>query len=57
MDRKDKLRTYRRLKTDLVLENYLIELDREDRRYLTMLRERNKLFKNRARKMGGGKRA
>ena len=38
MDRKDKLRTYRRLKKDLVLENYLIELDREDRRYLTMLR-------------------
>jgi len=38
MKKKNKLRLYRRIKTRLVLENYLLELDREKRRQLTMIR-------------------
>ena len=38
MEKKSKLRTYRKLKTKLVLENYVVELEREQRRQLTMLR-------------------
>ena len=39
MKKKNKLRLYRRIKTRLVLENYLLELDREEkRRQLTMIR-------------------
>ena len=34
---KSKLRVYRRLKDRLVLEDYVVELDREQRRQLTML--------------------
>ena len=37
MKKKNKLRLYRRIKTRLVLENYLLELDREKRRQLTMI--------------------
>ena len=36
--KKSKLRVYRKLKSRLVLEDYVIELDREKRRQLTMLR-------------------
>ena len=36
--KKSKLREYRKLKSRLVLEDYVIELDREKRRQLTMLR-------------------
>ena len=35
---KSKLRLYKKLKTRLVLEDYVVELDREKRRQLTMLR-------------------
>ena len=38
MEQKSKLRTYRRLKTRLVLEEYVFAFDREQRRHLTMLR-------------------
>jgi hypothetical protein len=38
MMKKSKLRTYRKLKIKLELEKYVIELDREKRRYLTMMR-------------------
>ena len=38
MEKKSKLRTYRKLKSRLVLEDYVVELDREKRRHLTMLR-------------------
>ncbi len=38
MQKKDKLVTYRKLKTNLALEDYVIELGREQRRKLTMLR-------------------
>ena len=38
LEKKSKLRTYRKLKTRLVLEEYVVELDREQRRHLTMLR-------------------
>ena len=38
MEKKRKLRLYRRLKTKLKLENYVVELDRRKRRLLTMLR-------------------
>ena len=38
MEKKRKLRLYRRIKTRLVLEDYIVELDRGKRRQLTMLR-------------------
>jgi hypothetical protein len=38
IEKKRKLRTYRKLKSRLVLEDYVVELDREKRRHLTMLR-------------------
>ena len=38
VDKKRKLRLYRRLKSRLALEDYVVELDREKRRHLTMLR-------------------
>ena len=38
IEKKSKLRLYRRIKTRLVLEDYVIKLDREQRRHLTMLR-------------------
>jgi len=38
LDKKSKLRLYRKLKDRLVLENYVVELEREERRQLTMLR-------------------
>jgi hypothetical protein len=38
MQRKSKLRLYRKLKDTLVVEDYVIELEREKRRQLTMLR-------------------
>ena len=38
MKKKSKLRTYIKLKSKLVLENYVIEADREKRRQLTMIR-------------------
>ena len=38
MEKKSKLRLYRKLKSKLVLEDYVVELDREQRRLLTMLR-------------------
>ena len=36
--KKSKLRLYRKLKNRLVLEDYVVDLDREKRRQLTMLR-------------------
>ena len=50
MQKKDKLVTYRKLKTNLVLEDYVIELGREQRRKLTMLRGGTNKLKNRNRK-------
>ena len=38
MRKRSKLRTYRKLKDRLVLEKYVLELEREQRRQLTMLR-------------------
>ena len=38
MKEKSKLRLYRKIKTRLVLEDYLTEFDREKRRQLTMIR-------------------
>jgi hypothetical protein len=38
MTKKSKLRLYRQIKTRLKLEEYVVELDREKRRHLTMLR-------------------
>ena len=38
IEKKSKLRLYKRLKSRLVIEDYVIELDREQRRHLTMLR-------------------
>ena len=38
MQKKPKLRLYRKLKTELILEEYVIDLEREKRRQLTMLR-------------------
>src|SRR6185295_19084578 len=38
VEKRTKLRTYRRLKDRLVLEDYVVELDGGKRRYLTMLR-------------------
>jgi hypothetical protein len=38
MEKKSKLRLYRKLKNRLRLEDYVVELDREQRRLLTMLR-------------------
>ena len=38
MKTKSKLRLYRKIKTRLVLEEYLIDVDREKRRQLTMIR-------------------
>ena len=38
MEKKSKLRTYRKLKSELKLENYIIEVERRRRRHLTMLR-------------------
>jgi hypothetical protein len=38
VEKKSKLRMYRKLKNRLVLEDYVVELDREKRRQLTMLR-------------------
>jgi hypothetical protein len=38
VERKSKLRLYKTLKTRLVLEDYVVELEREKRRQLTMLR-------------------
>ena len=38
MNKKSKLRTYRKLKSKLKVEKYIIETDREKRRQLTMLR-------------------
>lgn len=38
MKKKRKLRTYRKIKMKLELEQYVVELDREKRRHLTMLR-------------------
>ena len=38
MEKKPKLRLYRKLKSRLVLENYVLDIERENRRYLTMLR-------------------
>ena len=38
INQKSKLRLYRKLKSRLVLEDYVVELDREKRRQFTMLR-------------------
>ena len=38
MNKKSKLRLYRKLKNRLVLEDYVVELDRAKRRQITMLR-------------------
>ena len=38
MEKKPKLRLYRKLKNRLVIEDYVVELEREKRRQLTMLR-------------------
>ena len=38
IEKKRKLRTYKKIKTKLALEEYVAELDREKRRHLTMLR-------------------
>ena len=38
LEKRSKLRLYRKLKDKLVLENYVVELEREQRRHLTMLR-------------------
>ena len=38
MRKRSKLRTYRKLKDRLVLEKYVLELEREQRRQFTMLR-------------------
>jgi len=38
MNKKRKLRLYSRIKTRLQLEDYVVELDREKRRQLTMIR-------------------
>ena len=38
IERKPRLRLYKKLKTRLVIEDYVVELDREQRRHLTMLR-------------------
>jgi hypothetical protein len=38
IEKKPKLRLYKKLKNKLVLEDYVFELDREERRHLTMLR-------------------
>src|ERR1700722_17159505 len=39
LEKKSKLRLYRKLKSRLVVEDYVVELDREQRRHLTMLTE------------------
>ena len=38
IEKKPKLRLYKKLKSKLILEEYVLELDREQRRHLTMLR-------------------
>src|ERR1700722_19076850 len=38
LEKRSKLRLYKKLKSRLVLEDYVVELDREKRRQLTMLR-------------------
>ena len=38
VEKKSKLRLYRKIKTKLVLEQYVVDLDRAKRRELTMLR-------------------
>ena len=55
MNKKSKLRLYRKMKTTLVVEDYLFELDREKRRQLTMMRGgSNKLRIERGRWVGEG---
>ena len=53
MEKKSKLRTYRKLKSELKLESYIIEVERRRRRHLTMLRGgTNKLRIERGRWVG-----
>jgi hypothetical protein len=53
MEKKTKLRTYRKLKSELKLEEYIIEIERYKRRHLTMLRGgTNKLRIERGRWVG-----
>ena len=49
MQKKSKLRLYKTLKSRLVIEEYVLELDREQRRHLTMLRGGTNKLENRNR--------